>query len=431
MRALHRKWFGATGLIVAALLLMTACDAALDQQDDGDPDLGLADANASGWMPGGAWRTTTFTVSQESDIDVVLDWSKSSVNLNVFLYDPSGKLVVFANTTTARPETVSYDGARPGTWKIGIKNKSSAGTNYTLTTTLTPSAFVSAYPGQPAPGTLFWGAAISGNGDPVTRHEQPSGHVLSLHRTYFQWKARTGGMVSQARDDVAHHRLPWVSIKTPPWADMAAGVYDDQIDAMLGALATVPGPVWLTVWHEPEGGGANGNTPDDPAGPAGHVAMNRRVRQRMTALGIHNVSLVLCLMSYTWKPASGRDPEDWWAPGIYDVLGVDHYSKKESTLLTPDWYDVRTFGEAKGVDVAVGEWGVRGTDDAAGRLVREWYDAGASSDHDGRGARVVGLSAFDSNLNSPDGGWELMGAQLTTFRELLGDPRTASIDDLQ
>jgi hypothetical protein len=47
-----------------------------------------------------------------------------------------------------------------------------------------------------------------------------------------------------------------------------------------------------------------------------------------------------------------------------------------------------------------------------------------------RGAGVVGLCAFDSNLNSPDGGWELMGEQLTVFRQALGDPRTAHIDGL-
>lgn len=38
---------------------------------------------------------------------------------------------------------------------------------------------------------------------------------------------------------------------------------------------------------------------------------------------------------------------------------------------------------------------------------------------------MVGLCAFDSHLNSPSGSWELQGAQLTVFHELLADPRTA------
>ena len=184
--------------------------------------------------------------------------------------------------------------------------------------------------------------------------------------------------------------------------------------------------MWLTIHHEPEGGGGV-NAPDDPAGPSGHVAMNERVRQRMTALKVDNVALAPILMSWTWNPASGRDPEEWWKPGIYDFLGVDHYRDAEDTLLTATWATVRSWAKGKGVDVAVGEWGMRGTDVAAGQREEAWYDAAAGSDKDGQGARVVGLSAFDSSLNSPTGSWELKGEQLTTFWKLLNDPRTADV----
>jgi hypothetical protein len=135
-------------------------------------------------------------------------------------------------------------------------------------------------------------------------------------------------------------------------------------------------------------------------------------------------------MTYTWKAASGRNPNDWWEPGLYDFLGVDHYRDAPDTLLDSTWYQIRTWAAARGVDVAVGEWGMRGTDTAAGQRVHAWYQDAAGSHADGRGARVVGLSAFDSNLNSPSGGWELMGEQLRVFRLLLADPRTASIDAL-
>ena len=127
-----------------------------------------------------------------------------------------------------------------------------------------------AYPAQPEPGTIFWGAAIAGNGDPVERHEEPSGHTLSIHRTFFQWDQRTGYLMTVASDDVDSGRLPWVSVKTPPWDEMAAGDHDAEIDELLEALDALDGPVWLTVHHEPEGGGGV-NEPDDPAGPAGHV----------------------------------------------------------------------------------------------------------------------------------------------------------------
>jgi len=280
-----------------------------------------------------------------------------------------------------------------------------------------------AYPARPAAGMVLWGAAVGGNSDPVVRHEEPAGHVLTVRRTFFQWRHRTGYLITTAKDDLAHGRLPWVSIKTPSWAAMAAGDYDDQIDELLRGLDALPGPVWLTIHHEPEGGGGV-NAPDDPAGPAGHVAMNRRVRQRMTALGVDNVALVPILMSWTWDARSGRNPDEWWAPGIYDFLGVDHYQEQQASLLTGVWYDVRRWAKAHNVDIAVGEWGMRGTDSAAGDRVTEWYNAAVNSAGDGQGARVIGLCAFDSNLN--EGYWELQGEQLTTFWNLLNNPHTTT-----
>jgi len=147
----------------------------------------------------------------------------------------------------------------------------------------------------------------------------------------------------------------------------------------------------------------------------------------MTALGTDNVALAPILMSWTWDPASKRNPEDWWQPGIYDFLGVDHYRDSEQSLLTNTWQTVRTWADTKKVDVAVGEWGMRGVDAAAGQRVHDWYDSAAGSNVDGKGARVVGLCAFDSGLNSPSGSWELKGEQLTAFWALLNDPRTADV----
>lgn len=411
--------------------LLTACWSELDtsNQDEPPADLVSTPIGSDGvalttTIAANAWVTHTFAVTAVSDIDAVLDWTNTTVNLNLFLYDPTGALVVYSNGPSTRPETVSYEGATPGTWTIGIKNKSSTSTVYSLSVTATP-LFVARYPAQPVPGTVFWGAGIGGNSDPVARHEAPSGHVLSVRRTFWQWTQRTGSMITTASDDIAHGRLPWVSVKTPSWAAMAAGTYDAQIDDMLRALDALPGPVWLTIHHEPEGGGGV-NAPDDPAGPAGHVAMNRRVRQRMTALGVDNIALAPILMTYTWTAASGRNPDVWWAPGIYDFLGVDHYKDAQASLLDSTWSTVRQWAAARSVDVAVGEWGMRGTDAAAGARVRAWYEAAIASSADGAGARTVGLSAFDSALNSTSS-WELVGEQLTVFRQLLGDPRTASI----
>lgn len=287
-----------------------------------------------------------------------------------------------------------------------------------------------AYPGQPRPGTVLWGAAVGQNSDPAPRHEVPTGEPLSVRRTFYQWNHRTGYMIQTVTEDVSRGRLPWVSIKTPGWQEMASGAHDADIDAMLRALDRIDGPVWLTIHHEPEGGGGV-NSPDDPAGPAGHLAMNRRVRQRMNAVGVDNVALAPILMDWTWDPASGRNPNAWWDPDVYDFVGVDHYvcysgstACVSESLLNDIWYDVRAWAADQGVDVAVGEWGMRGDGEDAARRLRAWYEAAVESHSDGRGARVAALSAFDSDANVPQS-YVLVGRQLTTFHELLTDDRTA------
>ena len=377
---------------------------------------------------GTSWVTHTFTASAGEQLDVTLDWATASADLNLFLTAPGGtQAVAFANGTTTRPEHVAAPATVSGSWTVGIKAKTGS-TTYTLRVRRSAGTpvFTPAYPGQTRPGTVRWGSSSGGNADPVVRHEIPAGRALGVRRTFYQWNQRTSSMVTTASDDLAHGRLPWVSVKTPSWAEMGAGKHDAEIDQMLSALAALQGPVWLTIHHEPEGGGGN-NQPDDPAGPAGHIAMNRRVRQRMTALNVRNVALAPILMTYTFKPASGRNPEDWFAPGIYDFIGVDHYMDKEASLLDSSWISIRTWAGSKGLDISVGEWGMRGTDAAAGLRVREWYDMAINSATDGAGARVVGLSAFDSSLNSPSGSWELTGAQLTTFHTLMADPRSVLV----
>src|SRR5690606_25956111 len=192
-----------------------------------------------------------------------------------------------------------------------------------------------------------------------------------------------------------------------------AGKHDAEIDEMLRALDSLPGTVWLTVWHEPENDLASGRT------PSSHLEMNRRVRQRMDALGVDNVALVQILMAWSWDPRSGRNPDEWFAPGVYDLIGVDIYQEKEASMLDEAyWFTVRQWAGARGLDIAVGEWGMRGTDTAAANRMREWYGHAVNSYKDGRGARVVALAAFDSGLNSPTGSWELKGQQLSMFHRL-------------
>ena len=279
------------------------------------------------------------------------------------------------------------------------------------------------FPGDVAPGTVRWGASIGGNADPG-RHESVAGVPLGLRRTFFSWDQRTGSLVNTARADLAAGRLPWVSVKTPGWAAMASGSLDGQIDEMIRALDALDGPVWLTVHHEPEGG-AGVNSVDDPAGAAGWRAMQTNVRQRIDAVGSDNIAFASILMSWTFDSRSGRNPAEWWVDGIFDFAAVDHYVQDESTpgMDILMWNKAREFYASKGIKMAVGEWGNRGTDAAAAAEMQAWYDTAVAS-----GGQIIGLAAFDSNLNSPRGGWELIGAPLDKFRSLMTAPTSVGPD---
>ncbi|HEX8699462.1 MAG TPA: hypothetical protein VF815_11540 [Myxococcaceae bacterium] len=267
-----------------------------------------------------------FVIPSPGVITAMLDWPQASAELALALIDPSGKVVALADKGPLRQERVRFEARTAGTYQLGIKGKKGAA-KYTLNAALRATSRT--FPGLAPAGKLVWGSSLKGNGDPVARHESVAGHPLAVRRTFWQWPERTSNLVTTARDDLTHHRLPWVSVKTPPWAQMGTGQHDGEIDQMLRALNALPGPVWLTLHHEPDGG-EGVNTPDDPSGPAGHVAMNRRVRLRMKALGVDNVALAPILMAHTWNADSGRNPDAWWAPGIYDFLGVDIYNKLPS-----------------------------------------------------------------------------------------------------
>ena len=289
-------------------------------------------------------------------------------------------------------------------------------------------SFAVAFPGDVAPGSVRWGAAIGGNADPA-RHESVAGNQMGLRRTFFQWHQRTGSMVRTATVDLAAGRLPWVSVKPPSWAAVGSGTHDGEIDEMLRALDALNGPVWLTVHHEPEGGGGK-NFPDDPGGAAAWRAMQERFRMRMDALGTDNIAFAPILMAWTFNPLSGRNPADWWVDGIWDFAGIDHYIDSESatTMWSSTWTVANSFYAGKGLKVAIGEWGNRGTDAAAAAEMNGFYQSALQSGSTPGTAQLIGLAYFDSNLNSPSGGWELFGQPLAQFRQLMGAPTSLRAD---
>ncbi len=134
------------------------------------------------------------------------------------------------------------------------------------------------------------------------------------------------------------------------------------------------------------------------------------------------------LMSYTWNPASGRTPNDWWVAGIWDAYIVDHYNDTadgSGDMFKAPWTNFVAWAESRNMPFGTAEWGNRGTDAQAAQEMQDFWDWGFRNNKD-----VVAHSYFDSGLNAPTGSWELVGEPLNKFRSILGtDPRVKRIND--
>ncbi len=295
------------------------------------------------------------------------------------------------------------------------------------------------FPGDPNPkvtGKAYWGSSIGGNGNP-TRHETPAGKSLSVRRTFWGWDSSRTSMITTIKADLAANRLPWVSTKTPKWAQVAAGQYDAELDDMLRKVDATAGPVFLTIYHEPEDNTDSGTgrekceqeVPKNCEGTAADWrAMQKHFRDRMNAVGTKNITLAPILMSWTWDTRSNRTPSDYWVSGIWDFYGVDHYQDGGTGAIADmaSWKNFVAFTEAKGLPYGVGEWGTRGSDAAAAKRVQDFWNWGFVNKKD-----IIAYSYFDSGLNSPSGSWELTGDQLTTFQNILKtDTRIQRVNEL-
>ncbi|MCA9600930.1 MAG: hypothetical protein KC417_02830, partial [Myxococcales bacterium] len=202
---------------------------------------------------GTSWRSHKMTMTGPTDVNATLSWTNASADLNLYVY-VDGVLKGYSNKS-ARPEVVKLSGLVGKELSFGIKARTGGVSAYSLAVVLSAPAAepppppppatcaTDPFPGRPSAGKVLWGAAVSGNGDPTNRHEIPGGHPLSVRRTFFAWDKRATSMVTMARNDLTAGRIPWVSTKTPSWADMAAGKHDAEIDQMLLALDALPGPV--------------------------------------------------------------------------------------------------------------------------------------------------------------------------------------------
>ncbi len=270
------------------------------------------------------------------------------------------------------------------------------------------------FPGQPPPGSLYYGASVPYNRS-LPGWEKKLGSRLSVHRSYFTPDHNeTAQLVRRCQHDLFRDRLPHVSVKPWwTWRSIARGEHDDWLTAMLTPLGAESGPVFFTLHHEPENdAGEPGMWPKD------YVAMQRRVIGLAAELA-PLVTVVPVMQHWTFDPLTNAgDPSAWIVPEA-SVIGLDIYNPW-SPSNGKEW---RSFGSKvdEVIDwfgdtpLVIGEYGCRDDPTNPG-MAAEWLRDAAEY---ARTHNIVSMSYFNSGLNSPDGSWALRGETEHAFAQLL------------
>lgn len=329
------------------------------------------------------------------------------------------------------------------------------------------TAATARFPGDPNPkvtGRAYWGTSIGGqNGSVGSHHEDATGQSLSARRSFYAWNhIDSGRIVSTARDDQLRNRLPIVSFKTPKWSEFAPGntTHNATLDKLLRELDALGKPAWLVAYHEPE------NDPNDGT-PAQWRDLQRRVRERMNVVKTKNIAFMAVLMDWTWNPASGRNPSDWWVDGIWDAMLLDPYNENTSRTILDNTglKNAMPWLEAKGIPYGTAEWGIRtveggnyihkdnsqyasdtgfgpycsavesdqllkntttAEENAAKARVQAVWDYGFANNKD-----WIAHIYFDTCINSANGPWRMAKGQRDAFQAILkNDTRVQRINDL-
>ena len=274
------------------------------------------------------------------------------------------------------------------------------------------------FPGDPGTQRSYLGVsrAIS---QPANGGRWLGDSQISMSRRFYQ-ADQIGLMLDDITGDHADGVVPFVSVKPAvPWADVASENDDGWLEAVLSSLQVVQAPVFLAIHHEPENDHTPTNRPED------WVAMQRRAL-KLIRTKTKLVTVVPVLMSWTFNPASGRNPRDWVIPRCR-LLGFDFYNQWVPGLPTP-WTEVleivARIRAVIGPDVPIiaPEMGCRNDPDDPERASR-WMTAAFEDAH---WLGIVGLAWFNSE-HAEEVGYRLDAAEKETLARLLQEPAVARL----
>ena len=224
--------------------------------------------------------------------------------------------------------------------------------------------------------------------------ETEIGRQIAVYRSYRNWGQRIiNPTITHLLERTPPPRL-YLSVhafydskahNTIQWADIAAGVYDAQIDSWGAELLTVTAetPVYMCFHHEPENEEGKCGTPTDYQNAYWYF----RNRIEVTN-GVPNLTWVMTYMGNTFRGKHGG-PDRWW-PGVSQfglpvdqLMGVDLYNRNLCHYKQWRWFDWLAvkpwqFANQVGRPLFIGECGTVEGDACSGTLPHgtekeEWF----------------------------------------------------------
>ncbi len=253
---------------------------------------------------------------------------------------------------------------------------------------------LSHYPLSPTGPIIPTKGALFGAYVPVEDHNGPDrqtallnfealvGRKLDLDKEAYAWDTPfPGDTEAWSRDQGRTLVFDWESVKEDGtllmWSDIAAGVYDADIDAKAESIKAFGAPAFMIFNHEPEGGVPFQGTAQD------FINAYRHVHDRLQADGVTNLSYVLDLLAWTFKLGN---QDQYWPGGRYvDLMGADGYNwygcpwrHDPWTSFSDVFIDFYNDGLTRGKSMMLGEWASTEDYSTPGRKAQWFTDASAT-----------------------------------------------------
>jgi hypothetical protein len=288
--------------------------------------------------------------------------------------------------------------------------------------------------------------------------EQEIGRDIAIYRTYRSWgEPILNDTIIQLLERPEPPRL-YLSFHAfydskghncIPWADIAAGKYDAEIDSWSAELLQIGRPTYIAFHQEMEN--EEGAPPNGCGAPADFMNAYWYFRRRMAVVNaVPNLTWIITYMHDTFAPSLNHGgPYSWWPAGSpypdvpsHHLMGVDIYNRNKChgkewlwfmdlmnpTLKSPSKQKLTPYNFAVGVNrkIFIGEAGCVEGDDCGGTLPHGTEKAAWFTDALTNMKSWTNLEAFcyTNGWGFRDGNYRIDSSpeSLAAFKALANDP---------